>query len=192
MKSAFPYVLPATSSLTAPTSSRPSSNSPPPGRPQRHRPNDGHHPRRRRPFISYPSTTNQTAYLLSQGFSPSLASNATLALFNSSSRLATDGIFRCIDQATVQAGLTNNRFSRVFYYEFDRTYQTGDPNPEEGFLRARGFESTRRETQRSEWTASSRREGVKLKVLDWPSRLENGWRETQQCKGIGLGVDYYL
>ncbi|KAK3954217.1 hypothetical protein QBC32DRAFT_322821 [Pseudoneurospora amorphoporcata] len=99
--------------------------------------------------------------------------NATLALFNSSSRLATDGIFRCIDQATVQAGLTNNRFSRVFYYEFDRNYQTGDPNPEEGFLRARGFESTRRETQRSEWTASSRREGVKLKVLDWPSRLEN-------------------
>ncbi|KAJ4395111.1 hypothetical protein N0V85_006681 [Neurospora sp. IMI 360204] len=34
-------------------------------------------------------------------------------------------MFRCIDQATVQAGLANNRFSRVFYYEFDRTYQTG-------------------------------------------------------------------
>ncbi|CCC10532.1 hypothetical protein SMACR_06703 [Sordaria macrospora] len=224
------------------------------------------------PFISYPSTTNQTAYLLSQGFSPSLASpslfplpptpNATLALFNSSSRLATDGIFRCIDQATVQAGLANNRFSRVFYYEFDRTYQTGgwpnldvceppktashpfgdpskpylrchsgelyyvfgnlarqglpvrdekdlpfeqfvldsfasfirtgDPNPDEGFLRARGFESTRREVNRNKWVASSRRGGVKLKVLDWPSRLENGWREVQQCKGIGLGVDYYL
>ncbi|KAL0473272.1 Alpha/Beta hydrolase protein [Neurospora intermedia] len=224
------------------------------------------------PFISYPSTTNQTAYLLSQGFSPSLASpslfpippnpNGTLALFNSSSRLATDGMFRCIDQATVQAGLANNRFSRVFYYEFDRTYQTGgwpnldvceppktashpfgdpskpylrchsgelyyvfgnlarqglpvrdekdlpfeqfvldsfasfirtgDPNPEKGFLRARGFESTRTEVQRGEWVASSRRAGVKLKVLDWPSRLENGWREVQQCKGIGLGVDYYL
>lgn len=224
------------------------------------------------PFISYPSTANQTAYLLSQGFSPSLASpslfplpptpNATLALFNSSSRLATDGIFRCIDQATVQAGLANNRFSRVFYYEFDRTYQTGgwpnldvceppktashpfgdpskpylrchsgelyyvfgnlarqglpvrdekdlpfeqfvldsfasfirtgDPNPDEGFLRARGFESTRREVQRGEWVASSRRAGVMLKVLDWPSRLESGWREVQQCKGIGLGVDYYL
>lgn len=224
------------------------------------------------PFISYPSTTNQTAYLLSQGFSPSLASpslfplpptpNATLALFNSSARLATDGIFRCIGQATVQAGLANNRFSRVFYYEFDRTYQTGgwpnldvceppktashpfgdpskpylrchsgelyyvfgnlarqglpmrdekdlpfeqfvldsfasfirsgDPNPDETFLRARGFESTRRETQRNEWVVSSRREGVKLKVLDWPSRIENGWRETKQCEGIGLGIDYYL
>ncbi|KAK3391881.1 Alpha/Beta hydrolase protein [Sordaria brevicollis] len=224
------------------------------------------------PFISYPSTTNQAAYLLSQGFSPSLASpalfplpptpNATLALFNASSRLATDGIFRCIDQATVQAGLTNNRFSRVFYYEFDRTYQTGgwpnldvceppksashpfgdpskpylrchsgelyyvfgnlarqglpmrdekdlpfeqfvldsfssfirtgDPNPDEEFLRKRGFETTRREVRRSEWRASTRRGGVKLKVLDWPSRLENGWREERQCEGIGLPVDYYL
>lgn len=223
------------------------------------------------PFISYPSTTNQTAYLLSQGFSPSLASpvlfplpptsNATLALFNSSSRLATDGIFRCIDQATVQAGLTNNRFSRVYYYEFDRTYQTGgwpnldvceppktashpfgdpskpylrchsgelyyvfgnlarqglpmrdekdlpfeqfvldsfasfirsgDPNPDEGFLRVRGFESTRREVQRNEWVASTKR-AVKMKVLDWPSRLESGWREKEQCEGIGLPLDYYL
>ncbi|KAI1376724.1 alpha/beta-hydrolase [Hypoxylon crocopeplum] len=84
------------------------------------------------PFISYPTTANQTAYLASQGFDvppadlfpvPSLA-NQTLALFNMSTHLATDGIFRCIDQATVYAGLENGRFHPVYFYEFNRTYQT--------------------------------------------------------------------
>ncbi|KAK3938489.1 Alpha/Beta hydrolase protein [Diplogelasinospora grovesii] len=86
------------------------------------------------PFISYPTTTNETAYLSSQGFSvpdpklfpiiPSSSGNATLDLYNTSSRLATDGIFRCVDQATVYAGITSGRFGPVYYYEFDRSYQT--------------------------------------------------------------------
>ncbi|KAK7969179.1 cholinesterase-like protein [Apiospora saccharicola] len=85
------------------------------------------------PFISYPQTTNESAYLESLGFSipspnlfpiPEIA-NQTLALFNMSSRLATDGIFRCIDQATVFAGLQTGRFAPdVYFYEFNRTYQT--------------------------------------------------------------------
>ncbi len=85
------------------------------------------------PFISYPTTTNETGYLASQGFSvPSPAlfptptgGNGTLDLYNVSSRLATDGIFRCIDQATVNEGLKSGRLgSRIYYYEFDRSYQT--------------------------------------------------------------------
>ncbi|KAI0902490.1 alpha/beta-hydrolase [Annulohypoxylon nitens] len=89
------------------------------------------------PFISYPTTTNQSAYLASQGFDvppsnlfpiPDI-SNKTLALFEMGSHLATDGIFKCIDQATVFAGLKSNRFPPVYYYEFNRTYQTtGWPN----------------------------------------------------------------
>ncbi|KAI0841602.1 alpha/beta-hydrolase [Hypoxylon sp. FL0890] len=89
------------------------------------------------PFISFPNTTNQSAYLASQGFAvppaslfpiPNIA-NKTLALFDMASRLATDGVFRCIGQATVYAGLTNNRFHPVYFYEFNRTYQiTGWPN----------------------------------------------------------------
>lgn len=84
------------------------------------------------PFISYPQTANQTEYLTSIGFDvppadlfpvPNIA-NKTLALFNMSSHLATDGIFRCIDQATVNAGLQNDRFDPVYFYEFNRTYQT--------------------------------------------------------------------
>lgn len=85
------------------------------------------------PFISYPTTTNESAYLDSMGFAvppvslfpiPTLE-NQTLALFNMSSRLATDGIFRCVDQATVYAGLRSGRLGEsVYFYEFNRTYQT--------------------------------------------------------------------
>ncbi len=90
------------------------------------------------PFISYPQTADEAAYLAGVGLPvpppalfpiPAGGANATLALFNMSSRLATDGIFRCVDQATVYAGLANGRFGPVFFYEFDRTYQTtGWPN----------------------------------------------------------------
>ncbi|KAI1844505.1 hypothetical protein JX265_010000 [Neoarthrinium moseri] len=85
------------------------------------------------PIIGYPTTKNETAYLEAAGFPippPDLypvpdMDNKTLALFNMSSRLATDGVFRCIDQATVYTGLRSGRFSpNVFFYEFNRTYQT--------------------------------------------------------------------
>ncbi len=85
------------------------------------------------PFISYPKTANESQYLASQGFAVPQAdlfpiqsgANATLDLYNTSSRLATDGIFRCVDQATVSKGLASGRLgSSVYYYEFDRSYQT--------------------------------------------------------------------
>lgn len=85
------------------------------------------------PFIPYPTITNESAYLESVGFSvppaalfpiPALE-NQTLALYNMSARLATDGIFRCIDQATVYASLRSGRLGEsVYFYEFNRTYQT--------------------------------------------------------------------
>ncbi|KAK5625615.1 hypothetical protein RRF57_001331 [Xylaria bambusicola] len=82
-------------------------------------------------FIGYPRTTNQSAYLASLGFevpSPKLfplpnIANKTLGLFNMTARLATDGQFRCIDQATAYGALFNSRLSSVYYYEFNRTYQ---------------------------------------------------------------------
>ncbi len=86
------------------------------------------------PFITYPNTTDEAAYLSAAGFAvppplvfpvPHIGPNQTLDLYNMSSRLATDGIFRCVDQATVYAGLRSGRFGAVYYYEFDRSYQTG-------------------------------------------------------------------
>ncbi|KAI2630640.1 alpha/beta-hydrolase [Hypoxylon sp. NC1633] len=86
------------------------------------------------PFISFPKTTDQAAYLSSQGFatpppSPSLfpvpaLANRTLALYSMAARLATDGEFRCADQATAHAGVATGRLRLVYFYEFNRTYQT--------------------------------------------------------------------
>ncbi|KAL2017034.1 hypothetical protein VTK56DRAFT_2678 [Thermocarpiscus australiensis] len=221
------------------------------------------------PFISFPQTTNQTAYLASQGFSVPPANlfptphtgNQTLDLYNSSARLATDGIFRCIDQATVHAGTASGRFGPVYYYEFDRTYQTkgwpgtdvcdppatksrphgdpsrpyfrchsgelyyvfgnlarqglpmrdegdlpfeqfvldsfvafmrtGDPNPDSGYLRARGYGNTLAMVERSGRWLPSTKQGMTLRSLDWPRAAQGPFREAEQCRALGLGLDYY-
>ncbi|KAK3357600.1 Alpha/Beta hydrolase protein [Lasiosphaeria hispida] len=223
------------------------------------------------PFIRYPTTTDQTSYLASQGFElppPALfplptSGNTTLDLYNASTRLATDGIFRCVDQATVLTGVTNGRLSPVFYYEFDRTYQTtgwpqssvceppktaahphgdpslpyfkchsgelyfvfgnlarqglpprdegdlpfeqlvldlfaafirgGDPNPDRGFLVAREYTGTlKRMEVDGRWVPSSKEDGMTLRSLDWPRSVQSGFRELEQCKGLGLGVEEYF
>lgn len=221
------------------------------------------------PFISYPKApVDEAAYLLSTGLPPPNPSlfprpstgNQTHDLFNQTTRLATDGIFRCVDQATVHAALARGRLGEVWYYEFDRTYQgpdwpklsvceapktaerplgdvskpylrchsgelpfvfgtmvrqgmrvrdgddapfmryvvdlfaafvrTGNPNPERAWLKARGYEGTLKEVERSgEWKAA--RDGeLKMRVLDWPARDE-GFRDVEQCQSLGLGLDYY-
>ncbi|KAI1758791.1 alpha/beta-hydrolase [Hypoxylon sp. FL1150] len=83
------------------------------------------------PFISYPQTTNQSEYLAAEGYAvppadlfpvPDLE-NKTTALFAMGSHLATDGVFRCVDQATAYAGVKNGRLDPVYFYQFNRTYQ---------------------------------------------------------------------
>ncbi|KAG8879246.1 hypothetical protein FRB97_001830 [Tulasnella sp. 331] len=49
--------------------------------------------------------------------------NYTLDLFNVSSRVGTDGLFRCLDQATVHSAVKHNVFSTTYYYQYDRSYQ---------------------------------------------------------------------
>jgi carboxylesterase type B len=86
------------------------------------------------PLISYPPdvTAQNTSWLTSQGLpdpSPDFfpiadISNATLAIYQMGSRLATDAMFRCVGQATAYAALQTEVFgSEIFYYEFERTYQ---------------------------------------------------------------------
>ncbi|KAJ5694703.1 hypothetical protein N7536_005115 [Penicillium majusculum] len=53
---------------------------------------------------------------------PSTA-NSTLDIFNTSSRIATDGMFRCIDEATAHTGSRTHIFPDIYYYEFNRSYQ---------------------------------------------------------------------
>ncbi|KAG9312339.1 Alpha/Beta hydrolase protein [Chiua virens] len=56
--------------------------------------------------------------------------NATWNLANATSRIATDGEFRCLDQATVVAAAKNNVFLSVYAYEFDRSYMGYMPHPD--------------------------------------------------------------
>lgn len=87
-------------------------------------------------LISYPETSNETAYLdaigwaeppadlfpivdLSNGTRP----NATLDLYAMATRYTTDGMLRCLDEATVYAGLAHDVWDHVYYYEFERSYQ---------------------------------------------------------------------
>ncbi|KAM7185015.1 Alpha/Beta hydrolase fold [Naviculisporaceae sp. PSN 640] len=234
------------------------------------------------PFISYPSTENQTAYLLSSGFDPAVVTsqpdlfpqptynppNSTKSLYNSTARLATDAIFRCVDQATVFAGQTSSPPilpAKIFYYEFDRTYQTlgwpgtdvcnppkttshpnGDPSQEyfkchsgelyyvfgnlarqglpmrdeqdgpfqrlvldmfAGFVRtgdpndgvdgdwvkARGYDTEegrgREGFGQGKWEPSEAGRQT-MRVLSWPG-WQGGFRELEQCKALGLGVEEY-
>ncbi|TDZ37042.1 Cholinesterase 1 [Colletotrichum spinosum] len=88
------------------------------------------------PFLVFPqngTVPDTTSWLGSQGlpdppralFPPMNTTNVTRAALGVGARLATDAMFRCIDQATVYAGLESGVLgSKVYYYEFDRTYQT--------------------------------------------------------------------
>ncbi|PSR94379.1 Alpha/Beta hydrolase protein [Coniella lustricola] len=89
-------------------------------------------------LISYPATSNETAYLQGIGWPtppadlfpiPTTSSNQTLNLFEMTARYTTDGVFRCIDEATVLAGLNSGLWNDVYYYEMERSYQLSDwPN----------------------------------------------------------------
>ena len=54
--------------------------------------------------------------------------NLTLDSFNVSARVATDNQFRCVDQATVYAGVTTGAFPAAYFYQMDRGIGGYDPN----------------------------------------------------------------
>ena len=94
------------------------------------------------PFTTYPSSTNITAALDEQDFPTANIlqsnlfplpqnSNATLAIFNLTSRIATDGMFRCLAQSTAVSAAKNGVFKKTYAYEFDRAFQllSWSPNP---------------------------------------------------------------
>lgn len=82
-------------------------------------------------LIDYPDTSNETAYLDEIGWDEPPAglfpipngTNTTLDLYAMTTRYTTDGMFRCIDEATVYSGLENGVWDQVYYYEFERSYQ---------------------------------------------------------------------
>ena len=67
----------------------------------------------------------------SKQFPMALTDNATLSVFNVTSRVTTDAEFRCLGQSTVAAAVKNDVFPRVYNYEIHRAYQIVEwsPNP---------------------------------------------------------------
>ncbi|KAI8969416.1 carboxylesterase from carbohydrate esterase [Trametes punicea] len=91
-------------------------------------------------FIGYPRSANLTAGLIGASLNTSVVDNplfpeptgpnVTLNVFNVTARVTTDVEFRCLDQATAFSGVSHNLFKSVWFYEFNRSYQTPgfDPN----------------------------------------------------------------
>lgn len=55
--------------------------------------------------------------------------NITTNVFNVTSLVNTDIQFRCLDQATAFSGIAHNLFKSVYFYEFNRSYQTPGFSP---------------------------------------------------------------
>jgi carboxylesterase type B len=92
-------------------------------------------------ITSYVQTTNLSQAITTTGFNTSVVTNSglfptpdgankTLNVFNVTARVATDTIFRCSDEASAYAGVLNDVFApNQYFYEFNRSYQTPNWNP---------------------------------------------------------------
>lgn len=229
-------------------------------------------------FITYPNTSTNlstaltsnalpdTPHVLTSALFPQpTGPNTTLDIFNTTALIATDAEFRCLDQATVYAGVTNSLFKpSTYFYEFNRSYQivasgydpnspvcdapitpthpygdpsleyfkchsgdlyfvfgnvlrmgeklrdeydlpfeqfvldswtsfarTWDPNPDRGFLEARGFTNTSMELEGAGLWEPVKEGSFTLRELQWPSYQAEFGHENQ-CGVLGYPLDYYL
>jgi carboxylesterase type B len=92
-------------------------------------------------FIGYPKANDTLGtFLPTQGFQlgnttldafgvPS-GPNSTLDVFNASALIATDSEFRCLDLATAYSAVNHGTIDTIYFYQFNRSYQTPgyDPN----------------------------------------------------------------
>jgi carboxylesterase type B len=77
-----------------------------------------------------PVAANLTTTVLNSGLFPRPSSgNETLDTFNVTARVATDGEFRCLDQATAHSASLHNLFKSTWTYQFERSYGGYEPIP---------------------------------------------------------------
>lgn len=92
-------------------------------------------------FIGYPKANDTLGtFLPTQGFqlgnttldafSVPSGPNSTLDVFNASALIATDSEFRCLDLATAYSAVNHGTIDTIYFYQFNRSYQTPgyDPN----------------------------------------------------------------
>ncbi|THV51535.1 hypothetical protein BGAL_0107g00070 [Botrytis galanthina] len=76
---------------------------------------------------------------------------------------------------------------------FGAFVRTGNPNPEEGFLKSRGYATVQKGVKEvGKW----REVGVgaekgSMMVIDWPGKVEE-FADLEQCDWLGYPVDYYV
>ncbi|EIN11150.1 alpha/beta-hydrolase [Punctularia strigosozonata HHB-11173 SS5] len=94
-------------------------------------------------FIGFPPNSDVTTNIAGVLSSPSAADveasglfptpagpNSTLDVFNVTARITTDVEFRCLDQAAAISALNHSVFPDIWFYQFNKSYQTPgfDPN----------------------------------------------------------------
>ncbi|KAK7055714.1 cholinesterase [Favolaschia claudopus] len=77
-----------------------------------------------------PIAANLTTAILQSGLFPRPSTgNETLDTFNVTARVASDGEFVCLDQATAHSGSLHNVFKSMWTYQFERSYMGFEPIP---------------------------------------------------------------
>ncbi|KAJ7679377.1 cholinesterase [Mycena polygramma] len=77
-----------------------------------------------------PIDANLTNTILASGLFPRPSTgNDTLDIFNVTTRVATDGEFRCLDQATAHSASLHSVFKSMWAYQFERSYMGFEPIP---------------------------------------------------------------
>lgn len=69
------------------------------------------------------------SHLFPLGTSITNNNNATLDVFNTTTRISTDASFRCVNQFSAYAGVKNSVLPSTWFFEFNRTYQDPAYNP---------------------------------------------------------------
>ncbi|KAM5533408.1 hypothetical protein V8D89_012958 [Ganoderma adspersum] len=90
-------------------------------------------------FIGYPTNGNLTDGVIGASLNTTIVNNplfpepsgpnVTTDVFNVTSGVTTDIEFRCLDQATAFSGVAHDLFKSVWFYEFNRSYQTTGYSP---------------------------------------------------------------
>jgi carboxylesterase type B len=105
------------------------------------------------PFTSYSKNQNASAALQQEGYNasailgsglfplPQNSQNMTLNIFNLTSRVATDALFRCPTQSTAFSAAKNGALKKVYAYEMERSYQLTRYSPNSGVCDAPKTES---------------------------------------------------
>lgn len=81
-------------------------------------------------------------------------------------------------------------FSQFIVDTWSSFARTHSPNPEAGFLEARGYNSTARELQKAGKWRPVTKSDLTYRRLQWPS-VEDRFQEKKQCAAVGIPIDYY-